>query len=1341
MNKSVFLSSEQHGTLEVHECLLDMRTALVHFRLGWGTSRYRRIALKASLQLLTGCLASWLTLLPTTTQAAPYWAPSLGIASAVAGQTAGSTDAKSQADELLRQARTAIKDGNFQQAEKLIGQAEALKVEYTSFMARWSDTPDKLRKLLAEEKTRKVAVPQKPSTKFPALLSQTAEAAPKNTAAAPPGNSEAAIGQMMDDAKSKAKMLAEQGRVALQKGDKLAAQAAYQKTMGLKAVFAAGEYSPEHLAADLKKSGVDVSRMAPPAAVAAASPFTLRPSDVESSGAPERIPALPTSQNLPETNPADASPYTAPADAFPVAAGGSVYGASEESPAAAPAPTTHPAKAEAQRLIAQARAALDKGDMNGAMRLAEQATALGVPETAFAKGETHPWQVQLEINKHMTRRAGMMPASGNVADGAKGTVAQGVYAPASDNTRVQPASTAAAQLGPGNADVGARLYGEGLVALEQQDKKTAMAKFTEAWRHQAQLDPVMRQQLQDKLTFLRAAMAQPAVPAVQPASADGAPSPLEQVNSQQEVLRQRMIREVTSERSEAEKLAQSDPRGALAKLNATRERVSAAELDAAGKKQLIAILDRSISELTAYVEANKSSIESKERNESIKSDIARDREMIYVSQQKLADLVEEFNRLMDEQRFAEAEVIAKKAREIQPDSPITETMTWKSTFARNMAQADSIKSRKENNYMAAMNNVEESAIPFNDNEPWVIHDVRGWSQLTKSRKKLLQERTNLTPAEREIQQALNKTVELRFKDKPLVEVLDTLSKMAGVNIHADQAALHTEAVTADTPVSIELNQPISLKSALNLILGPHRLSYVIQDDVLKVTSEQTRDSNVYAKVYYVADLVIPIPNFVPSYNMGLPGALRESLTSLGYGGQSRAMSQGPLTIAQNEEKNLAPTTTSGMVLAQNNGMMPTAPGGMRAPQTVGPGAGGMGGGVQADFDTLIELITSTISPNSWDEVGGPGSIAGFDANLSLVVSQTQEVHEQLADLLEQLRRLQDLQVTIEVRFITLSDRFFERIGVDFDFAISDKSGLNRNAAQLTFPESYYDGSGPSATIGISSTGAPTSTLDLALTTGSGPGGGGFLSTTPQFGSYDANTATNFGFAILSDIEAWFILQAAQGDDRTNVLQAPKVTLFNGQQAFVSDTSQRPFVTSVIPVVGDFAAAYQPVIIVLNEGTSLSVQAVVSADRRFVRLTLVPFFSRIGDVETFQFTGSTTTDTGTAVKDPADATKGTRNNQSTTNSGTTVQLPTFAFTTVTTTVSVPDGGTVLLGGIKRLREGRNERGTPLLSKIPYISRLFRNVGIGRDAQSLMMMVTPRIIIQEEEEDKLGINDEQ
>jgi len=43
----------------------------------------------------------------------------------------------------------------------------------------------------------------------------------------------------------------------------------------------------------------------------------------------------------------------------------------------------------------------------------------------------------------------------------------------------------------------------------------------------------------------------------------------------------------------------------------------------------------------------------------------------------------------------------------------------------------------------------------------------------------------------------------------------------------------------------------------------------------------------------------------------------------------------------------------------------------------GPMQGARGGGAFADFDSLIELITSTIKPDSWDDVGGPGAIDSF----------------------------------------------------------------------------------------------------------------------------------------------------------------------------------------------------------------------------------------------------------------------------------------------------------------------------------------------------------------------------
>ncbi|MCS7303485.1 MAG: DUF1598 domain-containing protein [Thermoguttaceae bacterium] len=39
--------------------------------------------------------------------------------------------------------------------------------------------------------------------------------------------------------------------------------------------------------------------------------------------------------------------------------------------------------------------------------------------------------------------------------------------------------------------------------------------------------------------------------------------------------------------------------------------------------------------------------------------------------------------------------------------------------------------------------------------------------------------------------------------------------------------------------------------------------------------------------------------------------------------------------------------------------------------------GGPGGGVQPDFDSLIRLITSTVRPSSWSEVGGPGAVTPF----------------------------------------------------------------------------------------------------------------------------------------------------------------------------------------------------------------------------------------------------------------------------------------------------------------------------------------------------------------------------
>ena len=227
-----------------------------------------------------------------------------------------------------------------------------------------------------------------------------------------------------------------------------------------------------------------------------------------------------------------------------------------------------------------------------------------------------------------------------------------------------------------------------------------------------------------------------------------------------------------------------------------------------------------------------------------------------------------------------------------------------------------------------------------------------------------------------------------------------------------------------------------------------------------------------------------------------------------------------------------------------------------------------------------------------------------------------------------------------------------------------------------------------------------------------------------------NGGIALGLAFLNDIQVYMFMEAAQGDRRVNVMQAPKLTLFNGQTATLTVTDLQFFVTNVtvlsvngqivfipnnspFPGPGDFNA---------GGALTIAIQGVVSADRRFVRLNMpVTMSAQSGaTVPLFPFTTFVTpVFEGGSQGQPIPFTQF-------------LQQPAFTTLTINTTVVCPDGGTVLLGGLKQLSEGRNEFGPPVLSKIPYLNRLFKNVGIGRETKHIMIMVTPRIIINSEEE---------
>jgi Flp pilus assembly secretin CpaC len=87
----------------------------------------------------------------------------------------------------------------------------------------------------------------------------------------------------------------------------------------------------------------------------------------------------------------------------------------------------------------------------------------------------------------------------------------------------------------------------------------------------------------------------------------------------------------------------------------------------------------------------------------------------------------------------------------------------------------------------------------------------------------------------------------------------------------------------------------------------------------------------------------------------------------------------------------------------------------------------------------------------------------------------------------------------------------------------------------------------------------------------------------------------------------------------------------------------------------------------------------------------------------------------------------------------VYVPTTTQIGLQTTVTVPDRGQVLVGSYSRAAEARSEYGAPVLGKIPYLGRGFRNVGYGREMKTVQVIAGVRIIdLYEEELRQTGVD---
>jgi hypothetical protein len=93
-----------------------------------------------------------------------------------------------------------------------------------------------------------------------------------------------------------------------------------------------------------------------------------------------------------------------------------------------------------------------------------------------------------------------------------------------------------------------------------------------------------------------------------------------------------------------------------------------------------------------------------------------------------------------------------------------------------------------------------------------------------------------------------------------------------------------------------------------------------------------------------------------------------------------------------------------------------------------------------------------------------------------------------------------------------------------------------------------------------------------------------------------------------DVQGQMLGQAAEPVDSSEVLEE----LFEDIQALTGGGFGRN------GFARRGAVGFRPELTVLPEGANLSTLAIISADRRYVRITPVPFFSQIGDVTTFNF---------------------------------------------------------------------------------------------------------------------------
>ncbi|MFP4104880.1 MAG: hypothetical protein ACLFVU_02225 [Phycisphaerae bacterium] len=633
-------------------------------------------------------------------------------------------------------------------------------------------------------------------------------------------------------------------------------------------------------------------------------------------------------------------------------------------------------------------------------------------------------------------------------------------------------------------------------------------------------------------------------------------------------------------------------------------------------------------------------------------------------QEKLSKLRSQARELQAEHKYEQALDVLQQIIELDPDDQWARGQAELLENFASLRTERSLVMQRKREMKKQFLYIREEEIPWYD----LIKYPKDWEELTIRRRGMEAAATTESEVNRETRQKLNKRIpQLNFDGIAFKDVIDFLRDVSGVNIYVKWTMLQNAGIDQDTEVTVNLRD-ITLEKALRTILDDiggivTPLSYIIDDGVIEISTAEDLRQNTVTRVYDIRDLIFRVPNFTgPRIDL--------DQTTVGTDTDDDDDDNGLFGNDDDDDDD------------DNNGEenMPS-----RSELIQG----------------ITEVITNTIDRDSWPDRGDTGAVEELHGQL--IITQTPENHEKIQQLISQLREARALQISIETRFISVNTGFLNDIGMDLDVYFNIGSRLGSSESTDPWTGDTVPGTDGESGWGTGPAGSDNYTPIPVRNTAEDFGRALGRTTGVPGGIRVDNPALSLGGTFLDDVQVDFLLRATQAHQMTRTLTAPRLTLFNGQRAYVTVGEQQAYVAGYEPIVTENATAVQPIIGFVPSGTTMDVEATVSADRRYVTMTVRPQISQLdGAIPTID-----------------------------TPSGP-VGLPTVTVQDLQTTVNVPDGGTLLLGGQNRSGEVEREMGVPILSKIPVLNRLTTNRGKIRDESTLLILVRPKIIIQHEEE---------